>query len=176
MKLTLVSNDSRTLKIARKAYRRNSDGLRITFRHGQAYTMRYNPGVQPRTETQEKSWALFKEANARVAADFADPSKKAHWVRVQKQQSRYKTARGLARAHYISLLKSQIANKKQDIASSTKSAATSLRLHSFLTNPQTQPTVSKPSFPPQAPFRSPQSISWTHHRNVHWWRSSLSQL
>lgn len=138
--------------------------------------MRYNPGIQPRTESQEKSWSLFKEANARVAADFANPDKRAHWQRLQRQQSRYKTARGLARAYYMSQLKSQLNNKPQDIPSSSLSAASSLRPHPLLTNTKAPATRLVPdSHVPLSPSRLP-SISWTHHRNVHWWRLSLKHL
>ncbi|MCQ2228214.1 MAG: hypothetical protein MJZ13_00530 [Bacteroidales bacterium] len=176
MKLTLIDNNPLTLKRARSLYRRREPRHRLTLRNGNLYTMRYNPGIQPRTESQEKSWSLFKEANARVAADFAVPSRKAHWVRLQRKQSRYKTARGLARAYYMSLLKSQLANEIQDIKSSNLSAASSLRLHpSLAITPASPSHPSSATLAPLSPGRLP-SISWTHHRNVHWWQSSLKRL
>lgn len=174
MKLTLIANDPLAIKRARSLFRRREHRHRLTLRNGSFYTMRYNPGAQPRTESQEKNWSLFKEANARVAADFADPSRKAHWIRLQQRQSRYKIARGLARAYYMSALKAQLAQKPQDIQSSNNSAACSLRLHpSLATSRHADQHPAAVSQPPASPLRS---ISWSHHRNVHWWRSSLKVL
>lgn len=173
MKLVLKSNDALTIKRMRSVYRRRVGHSRITIRYGNVYTMRYNPGRQPRTESQEKSWSLFKEANARVAADFANPARKAHWVRRQRQQSRYKTARGLARAYYMQVLRTQILHKRQDIAVSTRRAVSSLRVNtSHLATPHHTSSSVNSTFVQ----KNTTTISWTHHRNVHWWRTSLHTL
>lgn len=174
MKLTLKSNDDLTIKRMRSIFRRRVCHSRLTIRYGQAYTMRYNPGRQPRTECQEKSWSLFKEANARVAADFANPTTKAQWISRQRQQSRYKTARGMARAYYMQALKDRLSHQQQDTASASKAASSSLRIHSALflnttsrQHHQRRPLISKPDI---------QQISWRHHRNIHWWRATLHDI
>ncbi|MCQ2229441.1 MAG: hypothetical protein MJZ13_06830 [Bacteroidales bacterium] len=174
MKLTLKYNDDITIKRIRSVFRRRIGHSRITVRNGQAYTMRYNPGRQPRTECQEKSWSLFKEANARVAADFANPTTKAQWISRQRQQSRYKTARGMARAYYMQVLKDHLSQQQQDTASSNIAASTSLHIHPDLflkTSPQQHHQQH-----PLISLSDPQKISWRHHRNVHWWRASLHNI
>jgi len=173
MKVTLVSNDPHIIKKARSLYRRRVGNLRLTMRNGNLYTMNYNPGVQPRTEKQEKSWSLFKEANLRVTNDFKDPSKKAHWQNLQKKQSQYKTARGLARAYYMSALKRQMNDIKQDVSSSTAEAKSCLRLYTrtIISSSVIQP--SQHSYLMSVPQNN---VSWTHFRNVHWWRNKLRQL
>lgn len=127
MKLTLKSNDSLTIKRARSLCRRRVGHSRLTLRNGQLYTMRYNPGRQPRTDSQKNNWSLFKEANRLVAADFASPEAKNHWLTLHRKQSHYKTARGLARAHYIARLRSQMNAEHPVQPSSRRLPYTSLR-------------------------------------------------
>lgn len=115
MRLTLKEHNATNIKRARHVLRSSSLRSSLTVRNGRIYTMRYNPGVQPRTESQQNSWSLFKEANRLAAIDFHDPARKAYWLRKFRQQSRYKTARGLAKAHYIALLKAQSSRPKQDV-------------------------------------------------------------
>lgn len=170
MKLKLISNDPTTIKRMRSIFRRRIGHSRITIRNGQTYTMRYNPGRQPRTECQEKSWSLFKEANARVAADFANPDKKAYWVQRQRQQSHYKTARGLARAYYMQSLKEAVSRRKQDMASSTRLAIMSLHISTINNSHHASPSLASHHLIQRA---SHSSISWTHHRNIQWWQASL---
>lgn len=171
MQIALISDDPHTIKQARSLFRRKVGHSRLTLRNGKVYTMRYNPGIQPRTECQEKSWSLFKEANRRVAEDFADPHKKARWQRLQKEQSQYKTARGLARAHYMSALRLEMQSRHQDKARANQAAASNLRLHRTAFLAFGHNANIKPCY-----ISSSSNISWSHHRNVHWWRSSICNV
>lgn len=174
MQIALISDDPHTIKQARSLFRRKVGHSRLTLRNGKVYTMRYNPGIQPRTECQEKSWSLFKEANRRVAEDFADPHKKARWQRLQKEQSQYKTARGLARAHYMSALRLEMQSRHQDKARANQAAASSLHIHR-----PTSPGLHHGTYNADLKLdylSSSNNISWSHHRNVHWWRSTLHSI
>lgn len=131
MKIVLTHHNALTIKRARHVCRQASMRMSLTLRNGNIYTMRYNPGVQPRTASQQSSWSLFKEANRLVTADFHNPSRRAFWLEKHKSQSRYKTARGLARAYYIGVLKSRMlkeeACKSQASLSSSSLASLSIR-------------------------------------------------
>ncbi|MCQ2203480.1 MAG: hypothetical protein MJZ15_03445 [Bacteroidales bacterium] len=161
MRLTLTSHTPANIKRARHLFRHSNCRTNITVRNGRIYTMRYNPGVQPRTESQEKSWSLFKEANRLTTADFHNPSKKAYWQQKLKSQSRYKTARGLARAYYINLLRQRVSSRHADVKTATAFAASRLR-----------PFFFSSSNLPSAPLR--RHNSWSHYRNVHWFRHQLT--
>lgn len=129
MKLTLATNDLHAVSLLRKRMRRSSHNLTISVRHGKVFTQHLPRPVQPRTLLQQKSWSLLAEANRRVAADFANPQLRDKWCRLHSQQSLYKTARGLARAHYVSLLKSHVASIHNDKKRSCMAAAHTLRLN-----------------------------------------------
>lgn len=104
MKLTLFEHTPQNIRRARKILRRTTS-LRLFVRGGKCFTVTYNPGRQPNSKAQLNNRSIFKQANDRVAADFANPAKRKYWLRKLKSQSRYKTARGLARAYYMALLK-----------------------------------------------------------------------
>lgn len=53
MKLLLKDNNPTNIKHVRRMFRRSSHRLNVTLRNGNLYTMRYNPGLQPRTESQK---------------------------------------------------------------------------------------------------------------------------
>lgn len=165
MKLTLVSHTPQNIKRTRHLLRVSSQRQNVTVRNGHIYTMRYNPGIQPRTEAQEKSWSLFKEANRLATADFHNPSKKAYWQKKLKEQSRYKTARGLAKAYYINLLKARMLHKTNIIRLSNSQAAVSLRPLPHVES------SSSASLLPAVPIRH---LTWSHYRNVHWFRRQLA--
>lgn len=163
----LTTYSPQTLKQVRRRIKRTSQNLRCTYRHGTLYTRRFTAPVQPRTESQQRNWSLFTEANTRVAADFADPQKKALWLKKAKQQSRYKTARGLAKAFYINMLKNKIKRQKQNIHASNKDAARSLHI--------IKATTIHPDLPPQTIIATQQQ-SWTTYRNIHWFRQTLKSI
>lgn len=107
MKIVLAHHNATNIKRIRHICRSASVRQNITLRNGRLYTMRYNPGRQPRTASQQNSWSIFTEANRLATADFRDPSRRAYWNSKLKTQSRYKTARGLAKAFYIAQLRSR---------------------------------------------------------------------
>lgn len=115
MRLTLKEHNAKNIKRARHIMRAGSCRQSLTLRNGKLYTMRYNPGRQPRTASQQKSWSLFAEANRLTTADFHNPSRKAYWQKKFEQQSRYKTARGLAKAYYIKVLKAKMSSHTPDV-------------------------------------------------------------
>lgn len=163
MKIVLKDNNAQNIKRARHIFRCYTHRMSLTIRHGRIYTMRYNPGTQPRTESQERSWSVFKEANRLTTADFHKPQRRAYWQQRLKSQSRYKTARGLARAYYIALLKRHIASATQDIKSSTVSAVACLR-----------PVFLPSDHPSNSAIRRP-TVLWSHYRNIHWFRTTIAQ-
>lgn len=178
MKVTLKVHNAHTVKQAKSLFRRSAQRQNLTLRHGQLYTMRYNPGVQPRTEAQEKSWSLFKEANRLATNDFHDPERKAYWQQQLKSQTKYKTARGLAKAHYIALLKAQMSARKADVPASTRLAIRHLTISPLASIP----IYNKPSAlhdgNPSSLVSNPSSSArtWRHYRNILYYRLSLMQL
>lgn len=162
MKLQLKDNNPTSIKRVRHMFRRSSRRLNVTLRNGALYTMRYNPGLQPRTESQERSWSIFKEANRLATADFHDPRRRAYWHQRLKSQSRYKTARGLARAYYISLLKSRLSHLNADVHASTFLAVRSLKPILI---------ADKAPSPPLRPGKT-----WQHYRNILYLRQSLRTI
>ncbi|MCQ2204512.1 MAG: hypothetical protein MJZ15_08735 [Bacteroidales bacterium] len=125
MKVSLTYNSPKNIRRARHLVRRS--GLLLTLRNGSLYTMAFRPGRQPDSEAQLKNRALFKEANDRVAADFANPSRREYWINKLHSQNKYKTARGLARAHYINILRNNLSNNDFNAATDTTTATLSLR-------------------------------------------------
>ena len=156
--IRLVSYDPHVISCLRRRMRRSSHGVRLTMRNGQAYSMVYHPACQPRTEQQQKNWSLFTEANRLVTVQFHSRNGRRYWLRRLRQQNVYKTARGLARAHFLSLLRSRMASTRQNIATSTPAAARTLRLC----------PVSIVSSAVSA-----NNTSWHHYRNITWWNSQL---
>lgn len=132
MILRLTTYSSRAISKVRRLVKRGDPNMRCTYRHGTLYTRRYASPVQPRSDCQQRNWSLFAEANRRVTADFADPKKKALWLRKAKEQTRYKTARGLARAYYINILKTNLSRVSQPLSSALRRAVISLRPSSAL--------------------------------------------
>lgn len=165
MKLTLRTYNAQNIKRARHICRHNSHRQSLTLRNGQLYTMRYNPGIQPRTESQEKSWSIFKEANRLATADFHNPSRKAYWHNKLKSQTKYKTARGLAKAFYIALLKHKMSAFKANHDSDSRLAAHSLR-------PVFTHNASKIKL--FTPAKTPKT--WIHYRNILCFRYHLSAI
>lgn len=107
MKLTLNEYTPSNIRRARNLLRRTTS-LRLFVRNGRCFTVTYNPGRQPDSLAQLHNRSLFKKANDMVAADFANPVRRNYWFRKLRSQSRYKTARGLARAFYMAILKARM--------------------------------------------------------------------
>ncbi|MCQ2203840.1 MAG: hypothetical protein MJZ15_05315 [Bacteroidales bacterium] len=179
MKLTLVSNDSYIINKARRLLRRGPNRISISIRKGNLYTMTYNPGRQPRTESQQKNWSLFKQANALVAADFANPKRRSLWNSRLKSQSRYKTARGLARAYYIAQLRRHMSQKHYDKPSAHANAARHLSVfnHStYITRPTNNPTHNSHSILNSHLTSTPNSTSFASYSHLYWWHSQLHSI
>lgn len=164
MKVVLKDMSALNLKRARRIVRRERVRQNLTLRHGVLYTMRYNPGVQPRTESQEKSWSVFKEANRLAARDFRDMKRREYWRMRVRNQSRYKTARGLAKAYYISALKRKMAAEIQDDDRANRIAVSFLR--PLMNN---RPSGYRPL------VQKRDARTWTHYRNITWYRNSLAK-
>lgn len=164
MKLTLAEHTPQNIKRVRHKLRRNSNRMNITIRNGNLYTMRYNPGIQPRTESQEMSWSLFKEANRLATSDFHNPSRKTYWQQKLKEQTRYKTARGLAKAYYIKVLKQKMSTHKVDIPAATRLATATIRpiLNNTYNMPACLPILWRQS-----------NTTWLSYRNIHYYRHQL---
>ena len=161
--LTLHHNDRHLIKKARRIVKRNNASFRLTVRNGHVYTMHFNPGLQPRTESQQKNWSLFAKANAMVANDFADVDKKKAWILKLSRQTRYKTARGLARAYYINVLRRQMSSRNMNKRRANLAAARHLV--------PCQPTGTSPR-----QNIVPNKQNWTLYRDILWWQLQLTSL
>ncbi len=169
MRILLSTYTSAAIKRTRRLMQRDNSGITINTRHGKIFTQRKPRPVQPRTEQQEKNWSLFAKANQLVAADFANPQKRQYWIQRQQKQSRYKTARGLARAHYLSRLKLRMSKLRINRQQANALAVVYLQLS--LSALQTSPRM-------VAPYKhtQPHCPTWQHYSNICWFRHHLSQV
>ncbi len=169
MRLMLSSYTSAAIKRTRRLLQRDNSRITINTRYGKIFTQRKPLPVQPRTEQQEKNWSLFAKANQLVAADFANPRKRQYWIRRQSEQTRYKTARGLARAHYLAKLKIRMSQLVVNRQQANMLAVLQLALshHSSISSTRTIAPYN---------FIGPNRPSWQHYSNVCWFRHHLQQI
>lgn len=164
MRITLKEMSALNVKRVRREVRRGRVRQSLTLRNGVLYTMKYNPGEQPRTESQEKSWATFREANRLAARDFSDPKRREYWKERLKGQERYKTARGLAKAYYIGMLKRKMAKERENVERANAIAVSHLRPRMVNNQPDYRPMVQRE-----------RERGWVHYRNIAWYRETLTR-
>ena len=169
MRIILSSYTPLALKRTRRLIQRDNSALTINTRHGKLFTQRKPKPIQPRSEHQEKNWALFTKANQLVAADFANPQKCRYWQQRQQKQSRYKTARGLARAYYIQQLKLRATHFRFNRQQANALAVLYLKLS--LHSPAKQATTLSPYNHIQ-----PNQPTWLHYSNICWFRHQLNEV
>lgn len=162
MRITLKEMSNLSVKRVRRVMRGGRVRQSLTLRNGALYTMKYNPGEQPRTEEQEKSWAIFREANRLATQDFRDMKRREYWKERARKQERYKTARGLAKAYYIGMLKRKMAKERQDVKRANEIAVSHLRPRAVGHKPDYRPMVQRK-----------RENGWVHYRNMAWYRETL---
>lgn len=78
------------------------ENIVFSNRYGNIHAWRHNAYRGPFTEKQIAQHNKFASVAALVAADMADPEKKAEWETVSRNsRGRWKTARGAAFAAYM---------------------------------------------------------------------------
>lgn len=125
----------------------------------------------------------IRHINRLATNDFHNPERKAYWQQRLKSQTKYKTARGLAKAHYIALLKAQMSARKADVPASTRLAIRHLTISPLASIPiYNKPSAlhdgTSPLSYPSSLVSSPSSSArtWRHYRNILYYRLSLMQL
>ena len=100
MRIELVSMGY--VQFVRRRMRR--EGLRITVRWGQVYTMGARTGTQPDSEAQMRARGVLARASEEAKREMEDEEKRLYWT-THAAEMGYKTARGACVAYHVRRLR-----------------------------------------------------------------------